>query len=104
MEEAWLLEQEVIKKEIWDAICRCGGDKALAKVEDPIGLGDFLLISLIGSYYTIVAKILAERVKKVVGKVVGDVQNAFIKGRFILDGTLITNEAMDWLKKKKKDG
>lgn len=43
----------------------------------PIGLGDFRPISLIGSYYKIIAKLLAERLKKVVGKLVGEVQNAF---------------------------
>ncbi|GKD85303.1 cysteine-rich receptor-like protein kinase [Tanacetum coccineum] len=47
---------------------------------------------------------LAERVKKAVGNVVGDVQNAFIKGRFILDGVLIANKTVDYLKKNRSKG
>nr|GEY09661.1 transposon TX1 [Tanacetum cinerariifolium] len=66
----------------------------IPKVTNPIGLGDFRPISLIGCYYKIIAKVLAERIKKVVGKVVGDVQNAFIKGRYILDVVLIANEVV----------
>lgn len=71
------------------------------KVTDPLGLGEFRPISLIGCYYKIVAKILAERVKKVIGKVGGESQNAFIHGRFILDGVLIANETVDYVKRLK---
>ncbi|GKD99776.1 putative RNA-directed DNA polymerase, eukaryota, partial [Tanacetum coccineum] len=76
----------------------------IPKVTDPIGLGDFRPISLIGCYYKIIAKVLAERIKKVVGKVVGDVQNAFIKGRYILDGALIANEVVGHMRKMKSKG
>lgn len=63
-----------------------------------MGLGTFGLLVLL----IIIAKMLAERVKQVVGSVVGEVQNAFIKGRYILDGVLSANETMDFLKKSRK--
>ena len=39
-----------------------------------------------------------------VGDVVGEVQNAFIKGRFILDGIFIANETVGYLKRNKEKG
>ncbi|XP_071725720.1 uncharacterized protein [Rutidosis leptorrhynchoides] len=66
-----------------------------------MGLGDYRPISLIGSFYKIIAKVLANRLKKVMPKLVGSEQSAFSKGRIILDSILIANEVIDNLKARK---
>ena len=58
-------------------------------------LGDFRPISLLGGLYKLLAKVLANRLKKVVGKVVSPARNAFVMGRQILDASLIVNEVID---------
>ncbi|RVW78761.1 putative mitochondrial protein [Vitis vinifera] len=67
-------------------------------------LRDFRPISLVGGLYKLLAKVLASRLKKVVGKVVSSTQNAFVEGRQILDAALIANEAIDSLLKRNKSG
>jgi len=45
---------------------------------------------------------MAESLKGVMGKIIKNAQSAFVKDHFILDGVLIANEIVDYLKKKKK--
>ena len=66
-------------------------------------LGDYRPISLLGGLYKLLAKVLANRLKKIIGKVISPDQNAFIKGKQILDGSLIANEVIDsWQKRGEK--
>ncbi|GJR88088.1 RNA-directed DNA polymerase, eukaryota [Tanacetum coccineum] len=59
---------------------------------------DFRPISLIGSFYKIVAKILSNRLCIVMPDLISDVQTAFISKRQILDGPFILNELISWCK------
>jgi hypothetical protein len=75
----------------------------IPKVDNPQRLNDFRPISLVGSLYKILAKVLANRLRLVIGKVISESQTAFVKDRQILDGILIANEAVDEAHKTKKE-
>ena len=51
----------------------------IPKNPNPVGLNEFRPISLIGVYYKINAKVLSERLKKIMGKLIGEIQTAFVK-------------------------
>ena len=65
---------------------------------------DFWPISMIGCLYKIIAKILAKRLSIVLNDLIGETQYAFVKNRQILDGVLIANEVLWWIKKTKRKG
>jgi len=74
----------------------------IPKINSPQRLNDFRPISLVGSLYKILSKVLAKRLKRVVGTVISDSQTAFVKNRQILDGILIANEVVDEARKANK--
>ncbi|XP_071708247.1 uncharacterized protein [Rutidosis leptorrhynchoides] len=47
---------------------------------------------------------LSLRIRKVVPRLVGMEQSAFLGGRYILDGALVANEVVEYLKRNKKHG
>ena len=57
-----------------------------------------------GSLYKLIAKVLANRLKKVMHNLINEAQNAFVKGRQIMDASLLANEVIDTMLKKKERG
>ncbi|GKE83371.1 RNA-directed DNA polymerase, eukaryota, reverse transcriptase zinc-binding domain protein, partial [Tanacetum coccineum] len=70
----------------------------ILKTRDANMVKDFRPISLIGSMYKIIAKILVNRLVLVLGDLVNEVQSVFI----VLDGLFILKEIVQWCQSKKK--
>ena len=86
----------------FDKGCNSSFLALIPKIGAPISLNDYRPISLLNCFYKIVAKILANRLSRVIGPVIGPEETAFIKGMSILDGPLIISEVLAWVKKIKK--
>nr|GFB52431.1 RNA-directed DNA polymerase, eukaryota, reverse transcriptase zinc-binding domain protein [Tanacetum cinerariifolium] len=95
------LEREVSNEEIKRAVWDSGIDKAPRPDGFTFGLYR-RPISLIGSLYKVIAKVLANRLVTVLDDIVDEIQSAFMTDRQILDGPFILNEIVHWCKNKKK--
>ena len=60
---------------------RCRKAWMIPKKQNVEDLKDLRPISLVGGLYKILAKVLANRIKRVLGKVISPVQSAFVEGR-----------------------
>lgn len=72
----------------------------IPKKPGAVEVKDFRPISLIGGVYKIISKLLTERLKTVIGKLVDEHQS----GRQILDAALLANELVDSRTNQKKSG
>lgn len=67
----------------------------IPKRRDAKTVHDFRPISLIPCAYKILARVLSERLSKVLPLTITQHQSAFVEGRQILDSSLIANEIID---------
>jgi hypothetical protein len=66
----------------------------ISKVPDADTIRKFRPICLLNISYKILTKILADRFGLVIHKIILDIQTAFIKDRFIMEGIVILHETI----------
>ena len=76
----------------------------IPKKQNASNIRDFRPISLIGSIYKLLAKVLANRLKGILDNLISESQNAFVGGKKILDSVLIANECLDSSLKSRNPG
>ena len=67
----------------------------IPKISSAVNIKDFRPISLVGSIYKLLSKVLANRLRVVLDSLISETQNSFVGGRQILDSVLIANECLD---------
>lgn len=76
----------------------------IPKVENASNMKQFRPISLLNCSFKMFSKLLTLRLGKVAQRLVSNNQNAFIKGRYILESVVVAHEVVHSLHKKKERG
>lgn len=69
------------------------------KVASPFSLKDFQPISLLQNIYKLLSKALVVRLSRVMNYITSSSQTTFLKGRNLVDGVMVVNKVVDFVKK-----
>ena len=84
--------------------CNASFITLVPKIRDPSKLDQFRPISLVGTLYKIIAKVLSSRIKDVLPLVTDENQSTFLKNKRMLDSVLVAKEVVEELRRKKMSG
>ncbi|KAM6569155.1 hypothetical protein CsatB_017140 [Cannabis sativa] len=74
----------------------------IPKKKTPVVMGDLRPIALCNVLYKVISKVLANRLKGLLSKVISELQSAFILGRLISDNVLVSFEILHYLRRKQQ--
>nr|KAJ0221442.1 hypothetical protein LSAT_V11C200080410 [Lactuca sativa] len=78
--------------------CNSSFISLIPKMGDPLYLKYYRPINLVGCIYKVLYNVLANRLKKVIDKIISSIKIAYVEGRSILHGPLLLNEIVSWSK------
>lgn len=76
--------------------------RLVLKVKHPLSIGDYRSINLIGNIYKIISKFLVDLLKNVISMFISQEKSSYSTNRNILDGPLVINKEITWVRKRKK--
>ncbi|KAK2662564.1 hypothetical protein Ddye_001138 [Dipteronia dyeriana] len=76
----------------------------IPKVDNPMSMKEFMPISLVNVMYKVLAKVLANRLKKNMNSIIGESKIAFVNDHQISDSLIIAAEIVHKWKKEKNGG
>ncbi|XP_076913004.1 uncharacterized protein LOC143571474 [Bidens hawaiensis] len=111
-EDGWISDPPVVKEralEFFPRRCLSEGCFSafialIPKKKDPMLISDYRPISLVGCINKVLSEVLVNRLKRVIGPLISEVQTAFLADRCILDTPLILNELILWMKRSRRKG